>query len=280
MQLVPFFEEVASKEDWGHVGYHGSNQAYRIYQDIIRFVLEEVVAIPVRQDFHFLRIPGDIDLNLNSIDEFYAFWGKWDNKGLRGKQLLSLNFGIYSNFDDKGSCSLNLFVKDSSKSQVNYTAHLTPLFVKLGLPSTAPAKLMAIGKKWLDDEGGILLRISERSHIDHPKHEVYTLIDEQGYPAKKGGSRYGDYPLSNHYDRIMTSLYLQKKLDIAPQFRLLINNRYTLNPFSQYDVERYDLYDPALIAGYEAEMRTYVRTLLFDAKKVEKYKSDLLQLWQ
>jgi hypothetical protein len=63
--LIPFFDTIASNENWGHIGYHGATQDYRIYQDIIRLTVEEILGIPIRKDFQFLRIPGDSDLNLN-----------------------------------------------------------------------------------------------------------------------------------------------------------------------------------------------------------------------
>src|SRR5262245_23203487 len=117
-ELFPFFDSIAETEHWGHIGYHGSNQGFRIYQDIIKFTLEEIMGIQIRNNFHFLRVPGDPDLNLNSIDEFAIHWDGIDEKNdLRPKQLISLNFGIYSNFDEKGSCSVNFFVKDKSKNE-------------------------------------------------------------------------------------------------------------------------------------------------------------------
>ncbi|HEY4832850.1 MAG TPA: hypothetical protein VIH61_09865, partial [Waddliaceae bacterium] len=237
--LFPFFDSIAEIEDWGHIGYHGANQGYRVYQDVIRFTVEEILEIRIRKNFHFLRVPGDADLNLNSMEEFVKYWSKIDNKNdTRSKQLLSLNFGIYSNFDERGSCSLYLFVKDKSKTSIDYPKQLAHFFNELGIPVEELQHLFAIGRRWLDEEGGIMLQLSEFSHVCDPNNEAYNFADTHGYPAKKGGHRYGTYPLSNHFERMETDLYLERKLDIAPQLRLLINNRYTLNPYSYLVVRR------------------------------------------
>lgn len=279
-EMIPFFDSIAATEDWGHLGYHGASQSYRVYQDVIRLTVEEIIGIPVREDFQFLRVPGDLDLNLDSMDEFEEYWGKIDNKSeKRAKQLLSMNFGIYSNFDEDGSCSINLFINDFSKNDIKYAKVLAPFYRELGIPAETLNQLFEIGRKWLDEDGGILLKLSERSHLSDPNHEAYNFADTQGYPSKKRGYRYGDSPLSNHFQRIMNDLYITKEVDIAPQLRLLINTRYTLNPFSYLDVQRYDLYDPATITAYEEELRAMIRSLPYDAQKVENYQQKLIQKW-
>lgn len=40
------------------IGYHASTQKFRIFQDIIKGVVEEVLEYPVPEDFHFFRTPG------------------------------------------------------------------------------------------------------------------------------------------------------------------------------------------------------------------------------
>jgi hypothetical protein len=281
-ELIPLFNDIADQENWGHIGYHGANQGYRIYQDIIRFTVEEILGIDVPDNFHFFRIPGDDELNLNSMDEFIAYWGKKkvDNKSSkRAKQLLSLNFGIYSNFDQKGSCSISLFVKDKSKTKINYAKTLEPFYASLGIKKSELAALFSVARKWLDEDGGILLQISENSYLTDPNYEAYNFADGQCYPAKRGGHRFGTWPISNHYDRMMADAYLDKKVDIAPQLRLLINNRYTLNPFSHLQVSRWDLYNTETILQYEEEMRENIRNIKYDIQKAEEYREKLFELW-
>lgn len=278
--LYPYFDSIASYEDWGHIGYHGANQGFRIYQDIIRFIVEEILKIPVRESFHFLRIPGDPDYDLNSIDEFLDYWGKMDNKGdTRSKQLLSMNYGLYSNYDKKGSCSLNLFVKDKSKTSINYAKQLAPFFKELGINPKELNELFKIAHQWLDEEGGVLLQLAETSHIEDPKGEAYNFLDTLGYPCIRGGHQVGSYLISDDFERIMTDEYINHKVDIAPQLRLLVSNRFTLNPNSQLQIKRWDLYDAKIIKSYENEMRAHVKGLVYDTEKAKSYCKYLQELW-
>lgn len=282
LELVPFFDDIAKTEDWGHIGYHGANQGFRVYQDVIRITIEEVLGIPIREDFHFLRVPGDADLKLNSYQEFYKYYRKdgIDNKNkTRAKQLLSLNYGIYSNYNSKNSCSLVFFVKDKSKTSINYSKHLNSFYQDLGISSKELESLFAIGHKWFDEENGILIKISENSHLNNQEQFAYNFADEQCYPAKPQGYLYGRYPISNHYERILTDLYIAHKLDCSPQLRLILNNRNTLNPYSNLIIKRYSLYDEKINLAYENELREAIKKLRSDPKKVELYKQKLFKLW-
>ncbi len=48
-----------SEDDDTFFAYHGMSQNYRLYQDIVQAVFEEVLEIPLPRDFYFLRIPGE-----------------------------------------------------------------------------------------------------------------------------------------------------------------------------------------------------------------------------
>jgi hypothetical protein len=280
-QYFHLFNSISESEDWGHIGYHGANQDFRIYQDIIRLVMEEVLKIQIREDFQFLRVPGDEDLNLNSIQEFQDFWGKLDNKGdTRAKQLLSFNLGIYANHDHKGSCSLDLFIHDKSKNDVNYIKQLTPFFDNLGMDPASLRNLFDMAHKRIYHEGGVLLKIAEIPQLSNSDNTAYNYADLLCYPAKPGGHPYGNESFSNHIERMLTDSYLQHKLDIAPQYRLLINNSVVLNPYSTFQIKRWDLYDSKTIELYEQEMRQAISSLKYNAKKTESYRSYLLSLWQ
>jgi hypothetical protein len=279
--LIPYFNSIAEQEDWGHIGYHGTNQKFRIYQDIIRFTVEEKLNIPIRRDFHFFRVPGDQDFNLRDRTEFFDFWGaETDNKDdLRAKQLLSLNFSIYSNFDVEGSCSVNFFARDFSKKEIDYAEQLSPFYRELGIPPNALDDLFAIADKWLDKEAGILLQIADTSHLSDRNREAYSLADKICYPSKKGGFVHGTSPISAHYARILTDLYIMSDIDIAPQIRLILSNQLSLNPFSQLSVRRWDLYPPETITNYESEMRQYIRRLPYNKLRVKEYRESLINIW-
>lgn len=282
--LFPFFDSIAAEEDWGHIGYHGANHGFRFYQDVIKFSIEEILAIPIRNDFQFLRWPGDSDLNLNSVTEFVKYWEKKDTvdnrDSKRAKQLLSMNYGLYSNFDVRGSCSVALFANDKSSSDVDYVEELIPFYKKLGISKTESKnyliKLLEIFNNNLTEKSGILLQISENSHLSHPKKEAYNFADKHCYPAKRGGVPYDDNLVSVHYKTAMTNNYINKMANISDQFRLVINNQYTLNPNSHLKIKRWDRQDPKKIKAYEAAMRKTIRTFKYDSKKMVEY-HDLLQ---
>jgi hypothetical protein len=274
-----YFNTISKEEDWGHIGYHGANQSFRIYQDIIRYIVEEILYIPIPENFHFFRIPGDPDLNLNSITEFKAYWGVFDNRNsLRAKQLLSLNYGIYSNYNESGSCSLNIFVNNKDR-EIDYHAQLEPLFKKLDIPLEAIDGLMKIAAKRLKGARGILLQLVDRSHMGDQKGEAYNFADKHCYPSKKGGFLYDDAHLSNHIERIMSDLYVKHQLNVSPQLRLLINNRYTLNPSCYLEIKRWDFYDAKTVEAYEKNMREYVKNLPYNASKALNYREQLLETW-
>lgn len=64
--------EISNKESDGtFFGYHGMTQQSRLFQDILRAVVEEVLRISLPDDFYFLRIPGEKKWNWeNGKDSF------------------------------------------------------------------------------------------------------------------------------------------------------------------------------------------------------------------
>lgn len=281
--LLSFLDAIAAEEDWGHIGYHGTNHRFRFYQDVIKFTLQEILAIPIPKDFHFLRVPGDEDLNLKSVAQFIEFWGddQVDNRDtIRSKQLLSLNYSIYSNFEIRGSCSASLFARDTSATQIDYAKELEPFYESLGINIKKLQKLQAVYDKWLVDSGGLLLQISEDSHLYNTQGEAYNFADKQCYPAIRGGFRYDDHLISHHYQNVMTSDYINKVVDISDQLRLLLNTRHTLNPYSNLRIKRWDLEDQKKIKAYETAMREMIRGFKFDRKKASNYRQMLMRKWK
>jgi hypothetical protein len=281
--LMPFLDSISAEETWGHIGYHGANHNFRFYQDVIKFTIEEILAIPIREDFHFLRVPGDPDLNLHSINKFMDFWGEGqiDNRDeMRTKQLLSLNYSIYSNFEIPGCCSASLFARDASALHVDYVKELEPFYDNLGINTKKLQRLKALFEERLTDSSGILLQISEGSHLHHSNQEAYNFADKQCYPSIRGGYRYDNNLISVHYQIAMTFDYVNKSANISDQLRLLLNTRHTLNPYSDLKIKRWDLQDPKKIQAYENLMRDMIRNFKFDRKKVANYRQLLMRKWK
>lgn len=55
---LPFFNTIVANENRnGFFGYHGHSQQFRVFQDILKAVFEEVLHYDIPNDFQFLRIP-------------------------------------------------------------------------------------------------------------------------------------------------------------------------------------------------------------------------------
>lgn len=280
--LFPLIEEIAATEEWGHVGYHGSCQEYRIYQDVIRFLVEEILEIPLRKDFHFLRIPGDADLHLNSTADFFSYWGIHINNKtpLRAKQLMSWNYGIYSNYAVYGSSSPLIFATGNSHDALDYEALLYPFCEELGISQSVLTDLFKIARTHLKKQEGILLQMRDFSHERDYVTAVYALADTQCYPSSGRSFRWGKRVLSEEYACVISQDYLSKKAEIAPQLSLIVNNRYTLNPFSSFSIRRWDFYTSNEIASYESAMRNALRAVQKNTAKIQVYRQHLFTLWQ
>lgn len=66
-----FFKIIENEKAPGFLGYHGSSQKFRIYQDILRAVFEEILKLPLPQDFHFFRLPGAPEYDLVEGSQTY-----------------------------------------------------------------------------------------------------------------------------------------------------------------------------------------------------------------
>lgn len=74
----PFFQKVIEREKEGNVfGYHASTQNFRIFQDILRAVFEEIFNYQIPEDFHFLRVPGGEEFDFpEGKDSFFQLFGR------------------------------------------------------------------------------------------------------------------------------------------------------------------------------------------------------------
>lgn len=253
----------------GFVGYHGARREFRIYQDVIRMVFEEVLHIPIREDFHFLRTPGNPRLNVNSAKEFLDLHPKSinDDLPLESSQLLSMNMALYEHFNgDHNQFSVYFFLKDTNWGKHDYEAKLEPFFKALGLDPSAIAGAFEIARRNLPS-GGVLLQIFDTSI------EEYGIADRQTYLAVRTGGRY-------HIQEPISKLIGDNGRKSFPQFRFMLNNKTTLNPYSPIAIKRYDLATPAQEKAYDAEMRAYFRALHVDAVKKDNYIQRISGIWE
>lgn len=258
-----FFDALIQKEDVGFTGYHGSTQEFRIYQDIIRGVLEEIVEIPIRSDFYFFRIPGDPSFYHESLEEYGSYLNDYDPS-----YFICLNYAAYSNYKNDFFSSYYYFATNSSSSEVNFEEKLNLLFDKLGIERNAIHDLYSIGRSHLKESPtGVIYQLFDLSHKEG-KMKPYALID-----PLTGTFAHNDMPFSEAIQGTQPShFYLQT--------RLLMSNRYTLNPHAPLSIQRYDRIDPKVTKKYEMEMKKYMAQLKADPSKVDSYKKELFALWE
>ncbi len=91
------FNDLISHEHYGFIGYHAAPQAVRVYQDIIKIYITEILGIPIRDDFQFLRIPGDSRLNYNNAKEFLEEYNIYKSKVMATAKKIILQSQSLSN---------------------------------------------------------------------------------------------------------------------------------------------------------------------------------------
>lgn len=256
-----FLNPIIENEDLGLIGYHGSTQEFRIYQDIIRWVLEDVVEVPIREDFHFFRIPGDPSFYHKSMKEYGSYLNDYIPS-----HFICLNYAVYSNYKNSFFSTIYYFSKDTSSSDVNFEEKLVLFFDKVGLDKKMIPVLFSIGRTHLSDKTGVLFQLFDMSHLDNPE-SPYQYTD-----PLIGTFAHNDMPFSEAVQGIEpTHFYLQT--------RLLMSNYSTLNPNSPLVIKRYEMTDPEIIETYEREMREVIQDLKANSFQLELYKSELISIW-
>lgn len=257
-----FFNTIAQGEHVGFFGYHATTQEFRMYQDIIRLALEEIMKIPIRADFHFFRIPGESRYHHHSIKEY----GNYLNDYIPA-DFVCLNYSIYSNYTSDFYSTYFYFATNSSSSVINFEEKLLWLFDRLGIDQCHIHELFTLGRKFLAaSKTGVLFQFFDCSH-NIPGHSHYEFVD-----PLLGTFAHNDMLYSQAIEGSQPShFYLQS--------RLLMSNYYTLNPYSPFVIKRFELTDPEVIKQYEHAMKEYIKTFKIDPEKVQSYTDELEQLW-
>lgn len=160
-----FFEHIIPHEEIGFFGYHSSTQGFRVFQDIIRLVLEEVCKIEIKRDFHFLRIPGNPLLHRENVQQFLNDYPYVNNNAPdQQEQLLSVNYALFGNFNNFGSCSVYYFTENRSATSVIFQNKLRGLFESVGLPLDQIPALFSIGNPLMSTDNAVLFQFFDFSH--------------------------------------------------------------------------------------------------------------------
>ena len=252
------FDRIAHHEEPGCIGYHGSTQSFRLYQDCIRFILQDIVQIDIPEGFHFFRIP---------LDPYFSYIHKNDVPSAEHYDrslFLWVNYAIYGNHRNMGSCSYYYFTTDGSAAKQNYSKHLRPLFERLEMDGSQIDAIFSSAMKHLERNEGV----------------IFQLFDVSGHMKGRGY-----YDLADaHCLTGKPILYSDELLAIAPQafygeVRMLLSNQTTLNPYSYLKMKRFDRMTASETKSYEEELRAWLRALSFSKEKAERYKQELLDVW-
>lgn len=252
------FDRISHREESGFIGYHGSTQDFRIFQDIIRLILEEIVGLSIREDFHFFRIPGDPLFSYKNLKE-------WGALGYDPTRFLCMNYAIYGNHQTMGSSSYYYFTVNGSANRINYEPKIKALFDRLEISETTIQTLFAIGRKHIGQEYGVIYQVFDMSHYD-PRNPYYSLADE--------------HCISYGSTQVFSSVVTGTLPTVFPnQIRMLLSNASTLNPYSSLVIRRFDKLTPEATEAYRTELRLAVRSLGFSQEKAKSYRNELLLLW-
>lgn len=252
------FDRISHREEVGFIGYHGSTQEFRLFQDIIRLIVEEIAGLSVREDFHFFRIPGDPLFSYKNLNE-------WGNLGYDPTRFLCMNYAIYGNHENMFSSSYYYFTINGSANHINYESKIESLFDRLEISQSAIQELFKIGRKYIGQECGVIYQVFDMSHYD-PRKPHYWLADAHCIS-------YGSH-------QVFSDVVKGTSPAMFPnQIRMLLSNTSTLNPHSSLIVKRFDNLSPEVTEAYIKEMRLAVRSLEYSQEKAESYRNELLLLW-
>lgn len=109
-----------------------------------------------------------------------------------------------------------------------------------------------IARKHLPDDRGILMQFFGLSHQNRGL-ALYDLLDRHAYAFLPLGVPYPGGQLPSHY---IWRQDLKKHL----QVRLVISNRYTLNPNSRVSIKRYGGIKPAAIKNMKTPARFFSKS--------------------
>lgn len=265
---TPFLEEIIQKEEAGFIGYQGNSIEFMIYQDIIRLVIELIVEIPIRNDFHFLAAPLDPLLWIQTKEQLAeVFKGSSHPEIILYDTTFPLNFTLYDNVDRLGLSTIENFIKNQSVKPLGYRKRLVWFFNNLGIDEDKIDDLFNAAHSKLSSKNGIILQLLD--DID------YSFSKKIAYPAYSNG-----YISAN----VTIDEYLNNEDFVPPyphEIRLLLTNKETLNPNSPIKIMRYFPEEiQSKLSSYERLIRKKIKNLSFNSSNRSDYRNELLAAWE
>lgn len=260
------FDKAIAAESIGFMGYHGDSLDFLVYQDIIRIIVEEVLEIPIRKDFHFVSMPLRMNHSIQSLQDLSKVFA---NKIYYSQSVLEstfpLNFCMYSNHNRLGLNTVLNFSKNMGDTNLQ-RKELRHLFETLGIDSALLEVIYDTSHQYLDRKAGILLQVFDNST------NPYGFGNTVGYASYPNG-----FIAENN---LISEYFLDAHLvDFPQELRLVLDVKGILNPASPISIKRYTKMQPSKLKAWEQKLRELVRASSFDPLKRDSLKQDLLHKW-
>lgn len=267
LDYKPLFDKAEAQEESGFIGYFGAGPQFRVYQDLIRMIFEEILGISIPPNFHFLGVP----LYPRSLQELADVENAFleDSSFLPSeivKELFPFHISVYANHKTLGYCP----AKDFSLGKKHFNLKVVYkdfywLLNELGIDKGLLEQAFALIKVHLGEDSQVLLQLFDRSL------ETYAFIDQYCYAAYPSG-----YPYKN---QAFSDFLQNPNKEFPPQFYLLLNDREVLNPAAPLLIKRYSKTQPSKIKAYEQDLRNLIRNTVYDSSGCEAYLDQLLLKW-
>ncbi|MBS0625159.1 MAG: hypothetical protein JSS32_03830 [Verrucomicrobia bacterium] len=267
---LSLFKTMIAEEKQGFFGYQAGSSTLRVFQDILGMLVKKVLKIDMKDDFFFLRVPGDSTFHYETALDFLKdkqgdlAVPPGDNDPDLRQHILSINMNLYQSYDKPWDLSPRYFLENTTWTHANALKLSKPFFESLGISGEVVDELWIQALDLLPHNRGYILQFFDES-------EGYAFTKEHAYIAHSGGMPHQRYP--NH------EILFDEKASDFPQMRLVMSNGATLNPYSSLRMKRYDGLTDQERSQYESSLQNLIEKLSYDPKKVRETREKLLNLW-
>lgn len=263
------FNKLIEQENSCFIGYHASSSDFRIFQDVIRLTIEEIMNISLPSNFHFFRNPLDKNLIYETAEAFTEAMpipksGKDSSPEIR-VHILSLNIALYQSFDTTGSSTPRHYLDNNTRTNPPYQDALKSFFSEIGLDPKSVPSLYTKAKKVLPTDRGVIYQF-------FVKDEEYSSINTYFYVAKQGGAQIPGYT--------PTDVLFDYNIHTFPQMRMIFNVKSTLNPYHKIEIRRFDNLSKKQKKKYEDLLLEELKKLPIESAKLLKAKNKLTRAWK
>lgn len=257
------FDKAIEEEKIGFIGYHGDSLSFLIYQDIIKVVVEEVLGLDVRKDFHFFAPPLQRRGEPESLMELSLHFKK---EGYLARKVLKatfpLNFSLYSNHSNSGWNSVQHFSLGGKEESKLKRRELSLFFERAGIDPEVIGDLYQLAYQHLDDKAGVLLQLFDLSQ------DPYAFINGEAYPSRPNGFIAENRQVGSYFMECSSSSFPE-------ELRLFLSLKGTLNPGSPLSIKRYTKIQPGKLKAWETDLRRVIRALPVNREARENLKLEL-----